>query len=262
MLLLRHPHGIGTDAKEPSLQLLGDLTFNRQVESLGNHMASTLRPSALASSVKDPGTYHHGTLRPALIAAAQEALNTVAPESISLKALAAQLGVSQPAPYRHFSSREALLAAVATDGFEQFTAALTEAGREGPESERFERACIAYLRFGYKYPGLYRLMFASHLLKTAEDPSLERASRTAFDSLLDRIEKLVAPKLINVTAIWVWSTLHGLVMLEAEELTSATLTQKVTPVEVVQCMIASLFGVPRSSKGKAKNISKKAATRK
>src|SRR5258708_592370 len=160
-----------------------------QGKIIGNHMTSTLHPSALASSsVKDPGVYHHRNLRPALIVAAREALETVAPESISLKALAAQLGVSQPAPYRHFSSREALLAAVATDGFEQFTAALAEAGGEGLESERFERACVAYLRFGSRYPGLYRLMFASHLLKTATDPSLERASRTAFDQLLHQLE--------------------------------------------------------------------------
>ncbi len=226
-------------------------------------MTSTLHPSALASSsVKDPGVYHHRNLRPALIVAAREALETVAPESISLKALAAQLGVSQPAPYRHFSSREALLAAVATDGFEQFTAALAEAGGEGLESERFERACVAYLRFGSRYPGLYRLMFASHLLKTATDPSLERASRTAFDQLLHQLEKLIAPELINITAVWVWSTLHGLVMLDAEGLTSATLTQKVTPAGVVQRMVATLSGAPRSPKGKEKSTHRKAATRK
>ncbi|MBB5062698.1 TetR/AcrR family transcriptional regulator [Granulicella mallensis] len=226
-------------------------------------MTSTLHSSALTnSSVKDPGVYHHRNLRSALIAAAREALETVAPESISLKALAAQLGVSQPAPYRHFSSREALLAAVATDGFEQFTAALAEAAGEGPESERFERACVAYLRFGGRYPGLYRLMFASHLLKTATDPALERAYRIAFDLLLHQIEKFIALKLINVTAIWVWSTLHGLVMLEAEGLTSATLIQKVTPADVVRHMIATLSGAPRSPKGKEKRTHRKAATRK
>ena len=226
-------------------------------------MASTLHPSGIAtSSAKDPDVYHHGNLRLALIAAARGALDTVAPESISLKALATQLGVSQPAPYRHFSSREALLAAVATDGFEQFTAALAEAAGKGLASERFERACVAYLRFASRYPGLYRLMFASHLLKTATDPSLERAYRTAFDQLLHLLEQLIAPELINATAIWVWSTLHGLVMLEAEGLTSATLTQKVTPAHVVQHMIATLSGTPRSPKGKEKSTHRKAATRK
>jgi AcrR family transcriptional regulator len=226
-------------------------------------MTSTLPPSVLvSSSAKAPDIYHHGNLRSALIVAAREALETVAPESISLKALAAQLGVSQPAPYRHFSSREALLTAVATDGFEQFTAALAEAGGKKPERERFERACLAYLRFGGRYPGLYRLMFASHLLKTATDPSLGHASKTAFDQLLHLLEKLIAPELINVTAIWVWSTLHGLVMLEAEGLTSATLTRKVTPADVVQHMIGTVSGAPRSPKDKAKSTHRKATTRK
>ena len=239
------------------------LLIDCQGKIIANHMASTLHQSALASSsAKDPGVYHHRNLRPALIAAAREALETVAPESISLKALAAQLGVSQPAPYRHFSSREALLTAVAIDGFEQFTAALAEAAAKGLEWERFERACLAYLRFGSRYPGLYRLMFASHLLKTATDPSLGSASKTAFDQLLHLLEKLIAPEVINVTAIWVWSTLHGLVMLEAEGLTSATLTQKITPAGVVQRMIGTLSGAPRSPKGKEKSTHRKAATRK
>ncbi|MBV9511686.1 MAG: helix-turn-helix transcriptional regulator, partial [Caulobacteraceae bacterium] len=77
-------------------------------------------PEPAAPSVKAVDAYHHGDLRSALIAAAREALETAAPETVSLKALAARLGVSQPAPYRHFESREALLAAVAADGFERF----------------------------------------------------------------------------------------------------------------------------------------------
>ncbi|MHC2738637.1 AcrR family transcriptional regulator [Bradyrhizobium liaoningense] len=43
-------------------------------------------------------------------------------EAISIKALARQLGVSQPAPYRHFVDREALLAAVTAEAFRQLTA--------------------------------------------------------------------------------------------------------------------------------------------
>src|SRR5271156_2087735 len=78
-------------------------------------------------SVKAANVYHHGDLRAALIVAAREALEAMAADAVTLKSLAARLGVSQPAPYRHFDSREALLAAVAADGFERFRTQLIEA---------------------------------------------------------------------------------------------------------------------------------------
>src|SRR4051812_50108449 len=61
---------------------------------------------------KPENTYHHGDLRDALIKAALREAEQGGTEAISIKALAKQLGVSQPAPYRHFADREALLAAV------------------------------------------------------------------------------------------------------------------------------------------------------
>src|ERR1700743_2999787 len=98
-------------------------------------------------NVKASDAYHHGDLRAALIAAAREALETTAPENITLKSLALRLGVSQPAPYRHFNNRDALLAAVAADGFMRFGQALGAAAATGDPKDGFERACLAYLAF-------------------------------------------------------------------------------------------------------------------
>ena len=78
---------------------------------------------------KPQNTYHHGDLREALVQAALREAEAGGPEAISLKALALELGVSQPAPYRHFADREALLAAVTTEAFRQFTASLRESIR-------------------------------------------------------------------------------------------------------------------------------------
>src|ERR1700755_3086187 len=76
---------------------------------------------------KPHNTYHHGDLRDALVQAALREAEQGGPEAISLKALAKQLGVSQPAPYRHFADREALLATVTAEAFRQFMATLREA---------------------------------------------------------------------------------------------------------------------------------------
>src|SRR3954453_23925317 len=84
----------------------------------------TQMPSQLAR--KPLNAYHHGDLRDALVQAALRQAEQGGPEAISITALAKQLGVSQPAPYRHFADREALLAAVTAEAFRQFSAMLRE----------------------------------------------------------------------------------------------------------------------------------------
>src|ERR1700756_282314 len=76
---------------------------------------------------KSLNAYHHGDLRDALVQAALREAEQGGPEAISIKALAKKLGVSQPAPYRHFADREALLQAVTAEAFRQFNAVLAEA---------------------------------------------------------------------------------------------------------------------------------------
>jgi hypothetical protein len=117
----------------------------------GSHH-SPVRPSGnlptgspSAPSVKAADAYHHGDLRAALIVAAREALGTMPPEAITLKSLAARLGVSQPAPYRHFQSREALLAAVAADGFDRFRTQLAQTEANASDGEKFEACWLACL---------------------------------------------------------------------------------------------------------------------
>src|ERR1700727_382180 len=108
----------------------------------------------------------------AQIASARHVLETARPEEITLKSLALRLGVSQPAPYRHFANRDALLAAVAADGFERFRDSLVAARDETRENEAFLQSCLAYLEFARANRGVYRLMFASQLLREADDEAL------------------------------------------------------------------------------------------
>jgi len=197
-----------------------------------------------APSVKAADAYHHGDLRAALIVAAREALETMPPEAITLKSLAARLGVSQPAPYRHFHSREALLAAVAADGFERFRTQLAQAAANAPDGGKFEACCLAYLAFGRANMGVYRLMFASRLVPTSGDGPLGQAAAAAFNFLVDGLAHRVPPEKVHAMAVWVWSTLHGLVMLEAEGLLSARMKDQASSVDVVRQM-AEVFASPR-----------------
>lgn len=171
-----------------------------------------------APAAKAREAYHHGDLRAGLIAAAREALEASAPEDITLKSLAVRLGVSQPAPYRHFANREALLAAVAADGFVRFRTAIAEAGASAPPNEQFLRSALAYVAFGRSNRGVYRLMFASRLLQGTEDDALAGAAKASFDDLVEGVARSAPPERVQAMAVWIWATLHGLVMLEAEGL--------------------------------------------
>src|SRR5271156_7208183 len=76
-------------------------------------------------------SYHHGNLRPALIAAASKQIEQIGFEGLSLRDLAASLNVSRAAPYRHFADRRELLAAIAAAGFKHLErAALAAMSRQ------------------------------------------------------------------------------------------------------------------------------------
>lgn len=158
-----------------------------------------------------------------------------------MKSLAVRLGVSQPAPYRHFESREGLLAAVATDGFERFGEDLRASQADGPADEGLERAALAYLAFGRANRGVYRLMFASSLLRTADDEALARAAAASFQFLVGGVAQRVPASRVGPVAVWVWATLHGLVMLDASGLADGP-AHPVGPAQVVHEMMATLFG--------------------
>ena len=71
--------------------------------------------------------YHHGDLRDALVQAALAEAEAGGPEAISISALAKKLGVSQPAPYKHFADRESLLTAVTAVALRKFIETVREA---------------------------------------------------------------------------------------------------------------------------------------
>jgi AcrR family transcriptional regulator len=123
--------------------------------------------------------YHHGDLRAALLKAAAKEIELNGYETLSLRELATSLDVSRAAPYRHFPDKRALLATLATEGFEKLTAMYrTVAGSSKGADERLKDAGRAYLEFATKRPQLFRLMFASDLFGGSEplDPTLRDAA--------------------------------------------------------------------------------------
>lgn len=161
--------------------------------------------------------YHHGDLRRTLLRIAREQIAESGAEAMSLASLARLAGVSQPAPYRHFADRKALLEAVTTEGFEEFAAALAEAAAAGGRDGALKAMALAYVEFGEANIELYRLMFASRLVPEAgRGSALETAAVDAFDRLREALSVTTPAGRVEDEAQLIWAQLHGLVMLKAD----------------------------------------------
>lgn len=107
--------------------------------------------------------YHHGRLRPALLAAAERTVREQGADQLSLRELARDLGVSHAAPRRHFPDRQALLDALAVAGFERLNRQLRAAFADAEEDfrSRLRTTVAAYIRFATEDAALLELMFTS-----------------------------------------------------------------------------------------------------
>src|SRR5712671_2011443 len=168
---------------------------------------------------KPLNTYHHGDLRDALVQAALGQVELGGPEAISISALAKILGVSQPAPYKHFADREALLVAVTAEAFRQFSAMLREQIRKPSKRSKLSRFAQTTLDFGLRRNGVYRLMFASRVMACAPKGSeLHAAAMETFKLLLEALEAPAVGMLRERSALKIWAALHGVVMLAEQGL--------------------------------------------
>lgn len=124
-------------------------------------------------------SYHHGNLREALIDSAEQAIVQQAAEAMSLRALARNAGVSQTAPYRHFSDRNTLLAAVSERGYERLIKALHAAidSIDNNAEQQVREAARCYVQFAIDNPQLFKLMFGPLLQPTQNYPDLHARIR-------------------------------------------------------------------------------------
>ena len=187
---------------------------------------------------KSINAYHHGDLRDALVQAALQQVEQAGPEAISIKALAKQLGVSQPAPYRHVADREALLAAVTAEAFRQFSAGLRESIRKPSRRSKLSRLAQATLSFGLRRNGIYRLMFASRIMACAAKGSeLHNAATETFGLVLEALEAPAVGLLRERHALQIWAALHGVVMLAEQGLLTGQVA-RMTREELVEDIVA------------------------
>lgn len=159
--------------------------------------------------------YHHGELKQALVRAGLELLEERGLADLSLRAIAARVGVSHTAPKNHFDGLQGLLAAIAAEGFRLHATEMRRNVEDQPPGrERLEAAAEGYVRFARRHPALFALMFSPRF-KNCDDAELQAAAMASYGVLEQISEGLIWPTRQGQAAqtlqteLMLWSLVHG-----------------------------------------------------
>lgn len=148
-----------------------------------------------------------------ILTAARELAEAEGWDAVTTRRLAERIEYSQPVLYSHFHGKDAIVAAVALQGFEEMAGRLRRARLGAEGNGQLRAVCRAYLEFATAQPALYQAMFVMPTdLKFAveETPAPLRASFEEFVSALPPGTEQPA-----LTAELTWSALHGIAVLSA-----------------------------------------------
>ncbi len=183
-----------------------------------------------------------GDLREACI---QEALAIVGKhgiQSLSLREVARRLGVSHQAPYKHFRSRDHILAEIVSRAYTAFAEHLEARPRSSDAHTDLEAMGRAYIEYALTHPLQYELMFGNAMPDPAQHPDMMKNARHAFALLQAGIRRLHrasaradAAERSDHDALFVWSVLHGACgIMHSQSLQSLGL-----PADLVESMMSA-----------------------
>jgi AcrR family transcriptional regulator len=157
--------------------------------------------------------------RDRLCEAAERLFAERGPDAVTMRQLAAELGVSPMTPYRYFEDKDDILAAVRANGFNRFAEAL-ERARAGASGARAIGKAVgeAYVAFAVGHPHSYKLMFDFNQPHVEKYPELvaagQRAQRTMTGYVHDAIAEGIMAGDPQQIGMMFWAAIHGAVILE------------------------------------------------
>jgi AcrR family transcriptional regulator len=179
--------------------------------------------------------YHHGDLKNALIKAGIEILAADGETGLSLRKVAGRAGVSHSAPYAHFADKQALIAAISTEGYRRLydkLMAVTQTYPGDPLRQLVETAWV-YARFAMDDTAHFKITFSGIIEKEKDYPEFVEMSKRSF-SVVEAIVKTCQEAGVleagptDAVAVSVWSMVHGFVSLLLENQISHTVTERMT----------------------------------
>ena len=220
--------------------------------------------------------YHHGNLRLTLINAGLAILDADGEKALTLRKVARQAGVSHAAPYRHFKDKNALLTAIAQQGFQKLANQM-QAGfhsAQGDALQQFLAIGQAYIKFAGEHRAHFKVMFAERLAMSSElsmdipDKStamlaatrlrLENHAVDAEDTFLIlvlviqncRAANLIKNDAVMQLAFSAWAMVHGIATLLNGVDFSADSNETATRLAIAQQSLTHfIFGLVESEAG-------------
>ena len=168
-------------------------------------------PAAVAPSVNAP---HDTRLR--VLEAAEALIRTEGLEALSFREVARRAGVSHQAPYHYFPDKEAILAALASEGFALLTERMRKARLgQGTPAARLEAIGRAYVSLALERPAHFKLMFRPELVKLDRFPETVLCADSSFEQLRLTVSEAIAaglgsPEEADAMVALCWSVAHGL----------------------------------------------------
>ncbi|UYV38377.1 TetR/AcrR family transcriptional regulator [Rhodobacteraceae bacterium D3-12] len=164
-------------------------------------------------------SYHHGTLRETLISEGRRMLEKTGPVELSLRQVARSAGVSEAAPARHFDGKDGLLAAIATQGFQELTAIRREIVARKLDNLRTAYEMMrSYVDFAIGKKGVFNLMVGPRLIEKRRHEALQAAGAESFEYFAMAVKNLANESgwpehQVELVAHFAWSVEHGLATL-------------------------------------------------
>jgi AcrR family transcriptional regulator len=197
---------------------------------------------------KKKKTYHHGDLKNALIQAGVEILAEDGVSGLSLRKVALKAGVSHSAPYAHFVDKQALIAAISTEGFRQLyerVSGVTEKYKSQPSKQLIEVAW-AYVQFAMDDPDRFKVMFSAVLEKEKEYPEFVTESQRNFQLVKMIVEANQASGALRsgpteLAALSAWGIVHGFVMLLLEGQIPHTVLEQMSLRQLLEFQLSQIM---------------------
>ncbi|MEX2165927.1 MAG: TetR/AcrR family transcriptional regulator [Methyloceanibacter sp.] len=159
-------------------------------------------------------------LRQKVLKASLAVIEEAGLDRLSMREVARKAGVSHQAPYHYFPDREAILAAIAGEGFAKLGQSLTRAAGSGSDpSKAVEAMGRAYVEFALRHPAYFQVMFRADAVPLESYPEARKQEDEAFGRLVEGIDKALAGQPAETRrklAVASWALVHGLATLILE----------------------------------------------